>query len=254
MEVQVRLQNNYIQVLREENGAKTFGGDQGFFAKTAQADKKEKRKRSSGCGVIALSDMLFYLGRKRKELQIWPSSFYEQKELTEAEYRKWFAESYRMLLGIPFSSGVSSFWMTFRINRFFQKKKSPYRAFWGFRISRIHERTMQMLQQDIPVILCIPVMLLPWDKRDGIRFYGKEELENGKISGSKAQVSGHFVVVTGILSEKEEQYYEISSWGRKYYMKRKDYEKLCRSHFLGNILGNILVITARKGLFRKSVL
>ena len=109
---------------------------------------------------------------------------------------------------------------------------------------------MQMLQQDIPVILCIPVMLLPWDKRDGIRFYGKEELENGKISGSKAQVSGHFVVVTGILAEKEELYYEISSWGRKYYMKRKDYEKLCRSHFLGNILGNILVITARKGLFR----
>ena len=83
--------------------------------------------------------------------------------------------------------------------------------------------------------------------------YGKEELENGKISGSKAQVSGHFVVVTGILSEKEELYYEISSWGRKYYMKRKDYEKLCRSHFLGNILGNILVITARKGLFRKLV-
>ena len=94
MEVQVRLQNNYIQVLREENGVKTFGGDQGFFAKTAQADKKEKRKRSSGCGVIALSDMLFYLGRKRKELQIWPSSFYEQKELTEAEYRKWFEEYY----------------------------------------------------------------------------------------------------------------------------------------------------------------
>ena len=123
MEVQVRLQNNYIQVLREENGVKTFGGDQGFFAKTAQADKKEKRKRSSGCGVIALSDMLFYLGRKRKELQIWPSSFYEQKELTEAEYRKWFEESYRMLLGIPFSSGVSSLWMTFRINLFFKREK-----------------------------------------------------------------------------------------------------------------------------------
>ena len=250
MEVLVRLQNNYIQVLREENGVKTFGGDQGFFAKTAQADKREKRKRSSGCGVIALSDMLFYLGRKRKELQIWPPSFYEQKELMEADYRKWFAESYRMLLGIPFSSGISSLFLTFRINLFFLKKKSPYRAFWGLQISRIHERILQMLQQDIPVILCIPVMLLRKDKKDGIRFYEKEELESGKISDRKAKVSGHFVVVTGILSEKEELYYEISSWGRKYYMKRGDYEELCRSHFLGNILGNILVITARKGLSR----
>lgn len=250
MEVQVHLQHNYIQVLREENGAKTFGGDQGFFAKTEQADKKEKRKRSSGCGVIALSDLLLYLGRKRKELQIWPSSFYEQKELTEEDYRKWFAESYRMLLGIPFSSGISSLWLTFRINFFFRKKKSPYHAFWGLRISKIHERIVHMLRQDIPVILCIPVMLFPKDKKDGIRFYEKEELERGMIPDGKALVSGHFVIVTGILSEKEELYYEISSWGRKYYMKRGDYEKLCRSHFLGNILGNILVITARKGLSR----
>ena len=250
MEVQVHLQHNYIQVLREEDGTKTFGGDQGFFAKTEQANKREKRKRSSGCGVIALSDLLFYLGRQRKELQIWPSSFYEQKELPEADYRKWFAESYRMLFGIPFSSGISSLWLTFRINLFFKKRKSPYRAFWGLKISRIHERIEHMLRQDIPVILCIPVMLFQKDKKDGIRFYEKEELESGKISDRKVLVSGHFVVVTGILVEKEELYYEISSWGRKYYMKRGDYEMLCRSHFLGNILGNILVITARKGLSR----
>ena len=53
-------------------------------------------------------------------------------------------------------------------------------------------------------------------------------------------------MITGILEEEKGSYYEISSWGKKYYINCKEYDRLIKTHFLGTILGNILYIRQRK--------
>ena len=64
MQERTGIQREYVHVRRKENGILTYGGDQGFFdsAKGAEADK---RKQTSGCGIIAFSDLLLYLYHSR---------------------------------------------------------------------------------------------------------------------------------------------------------------------------------------------
>ena len=92
--------------------------------------------------------------------------------------------------------------------------------------------------QDIPVVLCVPMMLFKKDKKDGLSFYVKK---NGKLEKA-CTVSAHYVMVTGLFKEKDEILLEISSWGKQYYVNWNEYENLIRTHFLGTILGNILYI------------
>ena len=63
MERRTGIKKDYIQVKRKNSNILTFGGDQGFFD-TARAAKEDKKKKSSGCGVVAFGDLLLYLGSK----------------------------------------------------------------------------------------------------------------------------------------------------------------------------------------------
>ena len=101
-----------------------------------------------------------------------------------------------------------------------------------------------MLTEDLPVILCIPMLLFEKDKKAGVSFYQEE---GGKLK-KVCTVSAHYVMVTGIMQEQgsEETFLEISSWGKKYYVNWKEHEKLMRTHFLGTILGNIMYIRSKR--------
>lgn len=232
--VQVRLKRPYIQVQRK-SGELTYGGDQGFFKGSAPGSVDE-RKNAMGCGVIALSDLLLYFGNGGKVIQ--ESRNYVNRINSEEEYKKYYNSIYDYIGGVSMKNGISGIKLAMRFNRLSRREGWKLRARWGISARRLYGRLEQMLMQDLPVVLCVPMMLFKKDKKDGLSFYVKK---NGKLEKA-CTVSAHYVMVTGIYKEKDEIMLEISSWGKQYYVNWHEYENLIRTHFLGTILGNILYI------------
>lgn len=224
----------------------TFGGDQGFFGFEA-ASSKDKRKKESGCGIIAFSDLLLYLGSRNGAHRIPETEPYLSRVLQQKEYQNYYNTIYRFLGGLPFKGGISSLRLTLMFNRLSIRQKWGMRAMWGCSRKKLFGRVKRMLSEDMPVILLIPMMLLKKEKKDGIRLYGRVEEKDGTLRYlERAFTRAHYVMVTGIIEDEQNRYYEISSWGKKYYMNCEEYELLLKTHFLGTILGNILYIRQRK--------
>ena len=246
MEKRTGISREYIRIRRDKSEIITFGGDQGFFASEA-ASKKDRRKKESGCGIIAFSDLLLYLGNRDCAYRIPETEPYLNHVLQQKEYQNYYNTVYQFLGGLPFKGGISSLRLMLMFNRLSLKQGWGMRAVWGFSGKKLFDRTKRMLSEDIPVILCIPMMLLKKDKKNGIRFYERAAEKNGSFSyHEKAYTRAHYVMVTGIVEEEKDSYYEISSWGKKYNMNCKEYDILIKTHFLGTILGNILYIRQRK--------
>lgn len=238
MEKGLKLSREYIQVKRQKNGELTFGGDQGFFA-GAQRGSADEKKEKFGCGIIALSDLFLYLANKNSRFVIEQNMSYVNHALLQEEYQKYYNSIYKFLGGIPLKGGVSGIKLQCGFNRMARRKKWPVRARWCFSGKKLYRRIEEMLEKDIPVILCIPMLLRKKDKERKLPFYIREE--NGFKQVLK--MSAHYVTVTEIIIEKEDAVFlEISSWGKKYYIKWEEYDYLIHTVFLGTILGNILYI------------
>ena len=89
-----------------------------------------------------------------------------------------------------------------------------------------------MLRQDIPVIMSVgPNFPKLWGKRR-VRFYVRIE-GRGYIPAAAAKQ--HYFTVTGM----DEDWLQISSWGRLYYLNRREFEEYTRRYsldFVSNIL------------------
>ena len=218
MSNQIKLQKAYIKVQREKTGEVTYGGDQGFFR-----EEKPLCKYQSGCGVVAFLDLLLYLTDT-------------DREVSEKVYKDYFNQIYSLIGGIPFMSGISGLKLQFKFNWIARQRHWKVRAKWGLSGKKLFSRVKEMLQKDIPVILCIPHMIRKKDKKDKLAFYKKETFE--KVQ----ETSSHYVMITGIVQKEKEIYFSISSWGKEYYINWKEYDTYMNTHFLGKILGNILYI------------
>ena len=243
MKKYLKLSKEYIQVRRRENGEITFGGDQGFF-KGVNKGSGDERKEKSGCGIIALSDLLLYFANRDHKFSIDQNLNYVNQILEQEEYQKYYNSIYDLLGGIPMKGGISGLKLQIGFNRLARKQGWSLRAKWGISGKRIYERIEEMLVKDIPAILCVPMPLCKKDKKRGLPFYKKEEEGYRQV----LTVRAHYVTVTGIVQENddEEGLLEISSWGKKYYIKWKEYDILIHTLFLGTILGNILYIKENK--------
>ena len=233
------LTRQYIQVKRKGKDSITFGGDQGFF-KGAPETAEDEKKRSIGCGIVAFSDLLLYLAGKDPGYQIQDNRSYVNRILSEEEYKSYFNSQYAFFGGFSKrrNKGLSGFGLKRGFNRRARSEKWKLRAIWGWSSAKLFDRIKEMLEKDIPVILCVPMMIFKKDRGKGITFYKKE----GHLFHKVCIVSEHYVVITEILREKESTFIGISSWGEKYYIDWNEYEELIHTHFLGTILGNILYI------------
>lgn len=232
-----KLKKPYIQV-RRNSGELTYGGDQGFFRGGSGPD--DARKNAMGCGVIAFSDLLLYLGSSDPNKITSESESYVNRINGQDNYKEYYNRIYGFLGGVSKRSGISGIKLAIGFNRLSKREKWKLRAFWGISAKKLYGRVEEMLAKDLPVILCIPMILFRKDKKEGLPFY---RMENGKLQKA-ATVSAHYVMVTGIVTEyeNEEAVFDISSWGKKYYVNWKEYESMMRRNFLGTILGNILYI------------
>lgn len=232
-----KLKKPYIQV-RRNSGELTYGGDQGFFK--GGIEPADARKNAMGCGVIAFGDLLLYLGSSDPQKITAESESYVNRINGENTYKEYYNRIYHFLGGVSRRSGISGIKLAMRFNRLSKREKWKLKACWGINAKKMYGRVEEMLAKDLPVILCIPMLLFKKDKKEGLPFY---RMENGKLQKA-ATVSAHYVMITGIMGEggDEETFFEISSWGKRYYVNWKEYENMMRRNFLGTILGNIMYI------------
>lgn len=251
MRKDITLSKEYINVKRKENGVLSFGGDQNFFAKE-DACELDIRKQKCGCGIVAFADLLLYLGTVKRCYLTEKTKSYVNHILSEEEYKKYYNQMYDFMGGIKGKVGISGLKIQRSFNRMARREHWSLRAKWGFSAKKLYSRIEEMLSRDIPVICCIPMMVLKKDKNDYLQLYQwqsndtlqrtqRESMQKGELQ-KVAYTRAHYVVITGIHVIEEEIFYEVSSWGKKFYISRKEYDDFIRKHFLGILLGNILYI------------
>lgn len=195
-----------------------YGGSQNWYT--------SKYGPKCGCGVAAAADIIFYLkALEKRNFTISKNQFVEFSDYLQK----------RFLQIIP-NFGVNSFWLAIGMNRYFIKNKMPFRCYWKifpfFRWRRIEG----MLKKDIPVVLAIgnnfPIV---WGKKK-VNLYRRSVEARCDVA-----VSSHYVLVTAIDGD----WLTVSSWGRKYYIRRSEYEAYVRKYSL-SMYSNILDIVALK--------
>ncbi|MBQ2935825.1 MAG: hypothetical protein IJD96_06300 [Lachnospiraceae bacterium] len=239
------LTKEYIKVERKENGIKTYGGDQNFFS-SPEASTEDARKQGCGCGIVAFADLLLYLGSISGQYRIQENLSYVNRILSEEEYKQYYNSIYDFMGGIKGKVGISGLKIQRSFNRLARREKWSLRAKWALSGKKLYDRTEEMLMQDIPVICCIPMMLLKKDKNDYLPLYRLHQGDDLIPRLEKASYTrAHYVMITGINVIGEDTFYQVSSWGKQFYISRNEYDTFIGKHFLGTILGNILYVSKR---------
>ena len=233
------LKNNYINVL-EDDGVISFGGNQSWIG-SADSDRKSKNNIicAFGCGLISAVDILSYL-EKKEDTEKKDS----EEQLSIAGYREKLSEFERTHFHVSYYFGIPGTRLARKMNRFFRKKKLPYRAKWGMSGKKLLPRLREMLENDIPATLSIGPGFF---HKDRLPLYALKLDKNGDIESGNLKYSvkrngstkDHYVTVTGMIEDDDRLLLEISSWGRKFFIDYKeytDYVKKCDNYIFSNIL------------------
>lgn len=221
-----QLKNPYISV---SNGPLvSYGGN--------QMCSESKTERSVGCGVVAALDLFLYLFRYHLDPDqnsrgvhlpgTWPMD--QQQYLALLHY---FRKKYFPL--IP-GHGINGLSLAIGVNAFFLKNRIPFYAVWGVPYRKLWTSIQSMLEQDIPVIFSVGPNFPVFWQHHKLRFYVRRA-DGEYIPG--AQTHAHYVTVTGM----DEQWLQIASWGRRYYIKRDEYLSYVQKHS-ARVVSNILYI------------
>ncbi len=219
------LRHPYIRVAAQ--GGPSYGGSQQF--------SENHMMSLCGCGVIAATDTLLYLGRYHLRGTI--PFFAELTSYTLFPFPSYTALIHRMRRAyfplIPYA-GINGLMLALGIQRFFRDNKMPFSARWCMSRSEMWPRVRKMLAEDIPVIMSVgPNFPLFWQNKRACFYHRSPE---GAFVPA-ANVKAHYFTVTGMNDE----WLRISSWGRMYYLNRREFEDYVREHSAG-FISNILYI------------
>lgn len=222
------LKHPYIAV--EKDGIISYGGSQSW------SDGKVMQR--CGCGVIGSMDLLIYLSRYHEECRnedfpdelLWDVI---REEVYDNYSHRW---SRRYMPLMP-PVGMNGLTLVLGLNLLFRRYKMPMSARWGVRRSELWTSIEKMLSEDIPVILSIgPNFPRVWQKSKAV-LYEKHHDDHPHMAAS---THSHFLTVTGI----DDEWLLVSSWGRRFYISRKEYEEYVSQHSNG-ILSSIVYITKK---------
>lgn len=223
----LELQHPYISV--DVHGKLSYGGGQQF--------SPDPMVRRCGCGIIAATDLLLYLSKWRARgavdffdgLLDGPIPFPAYTACISRMNRRYFPM-------IPYS-GINGLMLMAGMQRFFREQQMPYSARWCFSPGKLWTRTEDMLRRDIPVIMSVgPNFPKIWGNRR-VRFYVRS-VEGGFIPAAAARQ--HYFTVTGMDAD----WLQISSWGRLYYLNRREFADYIRHDSL-DFVSNVLLVKQR---------
>ena len=204
-----RLKREYLHVYGR--GRPSFGGSQSWL--------RGRTERDFGCGLIACADVLLYLTGRT--------------ELTREEYLEFVRQCKRYFPQLP-RMGIDGLRLAWGINRCFARQGLDRRAHWCAAGSQFWPRIEQMLSRDCPAVIAIgPNFPLLWQKNE-LPLYRRTP-EGAYVVDSR--VKGHYVTVTAL----DEQRAEVSSWGRRLYIDRQEFDSYVKKHSIW-LLCNILYI------------
>ena len=224
--VMLSLQHPYIRVA--SGVVPDYGGNQ-LTSSSAMVGK-------CGCGIIAATDTLLYLSRHHfcRGIPLF-RDMWEDAPIPAERYDACIRDMRRACFPLIPYARINGLMLMAGMQRFFLKYAMPYRAYWRLGQRELWPRIEGMLRADIPVIMSVgPNFPLLWgDKRACFYTRGPD----GRFipaAGAKA----HYFTVTGM----DESWLQISSWGRLYYLNRREYEDYVSAHSIG-FVNNILEIT-----------
>lgn len=220
------LREPYISVSNQ--GKSSYGGNQML--------SDSKTEREVGCGVVAGLDLLLYLTRyhlQRADCGLKlpaPTS----GPIPASQYYLLLSSLRRKFLPLIPGRGINGLMLALGLNACFIKNRLPFLATWGVPYSRLWSSIRQMLENDIPVIFSIgPNFPLFWQQQK-LPLY----LRNADgVYAPVAKTHSHYVMITGI----DEDWVQISSWGKQYYINRLEYERYVKEHS-ARLFSNILYI------------
>lgn len=218
------LRHEYISL--ERGGAGSYGGDQQWSA--------DKTMNRCGCGVIAGLDLLLYMRRNVPGCGSIPfTSGASGQCIPDAVYFSYADRLRRWLPLIP-NRGINGVMLTAGLELFFLRWGVPYTIHWGVTSGRVFDAIADMLRQDLPVIVAVGPNFPRFWRDDKLRLYMRTAAGEYRAAG---EVKAHYVVATGI----DAQWIRISSWGREYFINRREYAEYGRTHSLP-LLNSIAVV------------
>lgn len=210
-----KLKNPYVSI-QTENG-KSFGGNQDWFPYSYL--------KQVGCGVIGAADLVLYL---KNEI------FLTKEQYLEAASRLW-----KQYIPVIPGFGINGLMLVVGINFCFRKERLPFFASWQFYGRKTYRMIDRMLADDFPVILAVgPNFPKIW-KKEKLKLYAKKA--DGSFYASSS-ARAHYVTVTG----REGRKWQISSWGREYFVDIKEYEHYVRKNSSPLVCGIVRIHKLKK--------
>lgn len=217
------LKNQYISVLYESGSS--FGGSQRLSG--------NNNLSHCGCGVIAAVDLLLYICKYHVAFDVREIPDLAKLELLpKAGYNELILKMSRRYFPLIPRLGMNGFGLMAGMELFFKRNALPFTCHWCLSDKDLWAKVEKMLSEDIPVIMSVgPNFPMVW-KNGRVALHTKTDDGEYKAVSS---VKAHFITVTGI----DEQWLEISSWGKRYYLNRRMYEEYVSKYsaaFVSNIL------------------
>ena len=223
------LRHTYLSVKTQADNS--FGGNQNWATGYMM--------RKYGCGVVAMGDVLIYLGIHRLpcNTDLLYGMLREDGCLSYPRYERYLRKMNKRYLGIIPGFGVPNFQLARAMNRYFRHYRIDLRARWCLSSGKMLERIQDSLSKDYPVILAIGQNIPFWRKKK-LTLYRQE---NG-VYLPATETKAHYVVVTGM----ENGYLQISSWGKEYFISWKEYQEYGKK-YSSFWASNICLIQEKKG-------
>jgi len=208
--------SSYISI--PDPAGASFGGSQMWFSGTDS--RKDRWLREGACGLVAATDLLLFVSR-RERLSLTPL-IGRPTTLTPASRAAYLELIRTFRRRYPIFPKIGSFNIELPLfmNQALRRMGSMTRLRFTLLPTRrsLYRIVKTSLEHGYPAILLIPPKILPFTKMKGVPFYS---LRDGKYIRVTEPIRAHFITVTGIhypVLTDQPLYYEISSWGHKYYL------------------------------------
>ncbi len=206
--MRIELKRPYPAV--ETGGELSCGGSQSWFP--------DENFRRCGCGVVACADTLLYLTG--------------QDRLTIDEYKR-YVDSLRRYFPLIPRRGIDGVRLAMGMNACLKRGGVPAGAGWSLSGGRFWDRLAAMLADDLPAIAAVgPNFPRVWDK-ERLPLYS-DGPEGERVEAER--IRSHFLTVLAL----DDDWMEVSSWGRRLFIARADYDRYMRGH--GAAFTNLLYL------------
>ena len=198
------------------DGARTYyGGSQKLLTRTYT--------QKMGCGVICAANILLYLGRYAEGCDRGPfAELAREDPIPAAEFGRRCDALQRRYMQVMPHFGLTGLQLTWGLNRYCRRYGLPYRMRWQLGKRDFWQHIREMLEADIPATLAIGPNFPAFWGRHKLRFYLRHPEGYRPVVSTKA----HFVTITGMNGE----WLRISSWGREYFINRREYDDYVSAH------------------------